>query len=125
MKPGKEPDSVLLEHIHECIERIQEYTNGYEKASFYGSPLVQDAVIRNLQTLAESTQRLSESLKDAEAEIPWRAIAGFRNVLVHGYLGIDPEIVWSVVETDLPSLSPAIERMTSALRPSPPHSNQP
>lgn len=125
MKPDSESDQVLLEHIHECIERIQEYTNGYEKASFDGSTLVQDAVIRNLQTLAESTQRLGGSLKGAETGIPWRAIAGFRNVLTHGYLDIDLAIVWSVVEKDLPEVASAVERMTRALRPSQSHSNQP
>lgn len=74
--------------------------------------MVQDAVVRNLQTLAESTQRLSASLKATEPDVPWDSIAGFRNVLVHNYLGIDLESVWSVVETDLPELKSAIERMT-------------
>ena len=73
--------------------------------------MVQDAVVRNLQTLAESTQRLSASLKATEPDVPWDSIAGFRNVLVHNYLGIDLELVWNVVETDLPELKSAIERM--------------
>ena len=114
MKPGRESDQVLLEHIQECIERIREYTNGYQKSSFDGSPLVQDAVIRNLQPLAESTQRLRESLKNTEKGIPWRAIAGFRNVLTHAYLDVDLRVVWSVVEKDLPKLAHAVERMTRA-----------
>lgn len=110
MNPDTHSDAVLLIHLCECIERIQEYTGG-ERAAFFGSHLVQDAVVRNLQTLAESTQRLSGSLKATEPDAPWRAIAGFRNVLVaHGYLTIDPEAVWSVVEQDLPALAEAIER---------------
>ena len=115
MKAGGKADGVLLDHIRECIERIQEYT-GRERAVFFESHLVQDAVVRNLQILAESTQRLSETIKDNEKDVPWRAIAGFRNVLVHGYLGIDLEIVWSVVEKDLPKLSSAIERMARSVR---------
>ena len=110
MKPSGEADRVLLDHIRECIGRIEEYTGG-ERSVFFESHLVQDAVVRNLQTLAESTQRLSRTLKDTEQSVPWRAIAGFRNVLVHGYLGIDLEAVWSVVEKDLPELSSAFERM--------------
>ena len=110
MKPGTETDRVLLEHMNECIDRIREYT-GDERATFYGSHLVQDAVVRNLQTLAESTQRLSETLKDTEPGVLWRAIAGFRNVLAHSYLEIDLEVVWSVIETDLPELAAAIKRM--------------
>ncbi len=68
-------------------------------------------MIRNLQTLAESSQRLSDELKATEAQIPWRELAGFRNVIVHGYLGVDLGAVWLVVEQDLPALSDALARM--------------
>ena len=114
MNPSGAADRVLLAHIRECIGRIEEYT-GRERTIFFESHLVQDAVVRNLQTLAESTQRLSQTLKDAEQSLPWRAIAGFRNVLAHGYLGIDLEAVWSVVEKDLPALSSAVERMARSI----------
>ena len=60
MNAGGEADRVLLDHIRECIERIQEYTD-QERSVFFESHLVQDTVMRNLQTLAESTQRLSEA----------------------------------------------------------------
>lgn len=75
------------------------------------SRLVQGAVIRNLQTLTESSQRLSDEIKATEAQIPWRELAGFRNVIVHAYLGVDLEAVWLVVEQDLPVLSDAVSRM--------------
>ena len=116
MKPDSRSDRVLLEHILECIARIREYTGG-KRATFDGSKMVQDAVVRNLQTLAESTQRLSESLRNTEPGVPWRAIAGFRNVLTHGYLDIDVEAVWSVIELDLPELASAVERMMREARP--------
>lgn len=109
-----EADRLLLAHIRQCIERIRDYTGG-DRTKFLDSHLVQDAVVRNLQILAESTQRLSESLKATEPAVPWRAIAGFRNVLAHNYLGIDLTAVWSVVEMDLPELSSAIERMSRAI----------
>ena len=106
-------DLALLEHIRGRIARIEEYTNR-ERSTFYDSHLVQDAVIRNLQTIAESSQRLSDGLRATEPEVPWRAIAGFRNVLVHDYFEIDLEVVWSVVEQDLPKLVAAVDRMTQA-----------
>ena len=71
--------------------------------------------MRNLQTLAESTQRLSGPLKATEPAVPWNAISGFRNVLAHNYLGIDLAVVWSVVEKDLPELGSAIERMSRVI----------
>ena len=96
--------------MRECIERVREYTAA-DRARFETSRLVQDAVIRNLQTLTESSQRLSDSIKGTEPQVPWRELAGFRNVIVHGYLGIDLAAIWLVVEQDLPPLAAALDRM--------------
>ena len=112
MKQGSAADAALLEHMRECIARVCEYT-GLDHARFEGSRMVQDAVVRNLQTLTESSQRLSDEIKATEPQVPWRELAGFRNVLVHGYLGIDLAAVWAVVEQDLPGLGLAIDRMTA------------
>ena len=116
MNPGPEADRVLLAHMRDCLDRILEYTNA-ERSRFDASRLVQDAVIRNLQTLAESSQRLSSEIKGTEPQIPWRELAGFRNVIVHGYLGVDLGAVWLVVEQDLPPLSAAVDRMANHLGP--------
>ena len=83
MIAGPDSDQALLDHILECIGHVENYTaKGREE--FESSTMVQDATVRNLQVLAESTQRLSEEIKSTEPEIPWRQIAGFRNTLVHG-----------------------------------------
>ena len=116
MNPGPESDRVLLAHMRDCLDRIAEYTHA-ERARFDASRLVQDAVIRNLQTLAESSQRLSNDIKGTEPQIPWRDLAGFRNVIVHGYLGVDLGAVWLVVEQDLPALTLAVNRMAKRLGP--------
>src|ERR1039457_5478042 len=79
------------------------------KEAFRESDLIQDAVLRNLQTLAESTQRIGDHLKARHPEVDWRAIAGFRNVLVHDYLGINLERIWEIVSVHLPLLSSQIE----------------
>ncbi len=75
--------------------------------------MVQDAVVRKLQTLTKSSQRLWGPIKATEPLVPWRELAGFRNVLVHGYLGTDMQAVWSVVEQDLPALAAAMARMAA------------
>ncbi len=104
-------DRLYLIHISECIERIESYVAGKDRQEFFDSTLLQDAVIRNLQTMAESTQRLSDEAKESKPEIDWFKIAGFRNVLVHDYLGLDVQRVWNIVEKDLPALKQAIQRM--------------
>lgn len=103
-------DTVFLYHIQECIRRIEENIAG-GKDRFLKSHTLQDAVIRNLQTMAESTQRLSDELKDAHPEIEWHRIAAFRNVLVHDYLGIDIERIWEITQRDIPPLKQSILRM--------------
>lgn len=107
-------DRVYLHHILECIARIEGNTAG-GKGEFEASHTPQDAVLRNLQTLAESTQRLSDSLKASRPEIEWRRIAAFRNILVHNYLGIDLGTVWTIVEHDLPGLKSAISDLLETL----------
>ena len=100
-------DSVYLQHIAECIRRIEENTSkGREE--FLQSHTLQDAVLRNLQTLSEATQRLSDVAKVRNQHIEWSRIAAFRNVLVHNYLGIDLEIVWDITQRDVPKLKRAI-----------------
>jgi uncharacterized protein with HEPN domain len=90
-------DALYLAHVLECIRRIEENTaSGYE--AFMASHVLQDAALRNLQTLSEATQRLSPELKARHPGIPWREIAAFRNVLVHNYLGIDLKAVWTVIK---------------------------
>jgi uncharacterized protein with HEPN domain len=96
-------DRLYVQHISDCIRRIERYCQDGELA-FRESELIQDAVLRNLQTLAESTQRISDRLKLLHPEIDWRAIAGFRNVLVHDYLGINLTRIWEIVSVHLPTL---------------------
>lgn len=101
-------DRLYLRHILDCIEKIQEYT-GQVRSVFEDSVLIQDAVLRNLHTLAESTQRLSDELKEEITSVPWTEVSGFRNIIVHDYLGVDLDQVWSVLENDLPVLREALE----------------
>lgn len=95
-------DKLYLIHILERIARIQEYVVDGQ-SSFMESTLVQDAVMRNLQTMGESVRRLSEETKSGRSEADWRSITGFRNVIVHNYLGMTLDRVWEVVERHLPT----------------------
>jgi uncharacterized protein with HEPN domain len=111
-------DRVYLKHVLRCIARLEEYTAA-GRESFLSSPLIQDGVIRNLQTLAESSQRLSESIKASSADVDWKGLAGFRNVLVHDYLGVDLVLVYRAVEQDVPRQKRACERALANRDPSP------
>jgi uncharacterized protein with HEPN domain len=103
-------DRLYLVHISECIERVERYTQGGEEG-FFRDEKTQDAVVRNLQVLAESSMRLSAELKESHPEVDWRMIAGFRNVVVHDYLGLNMRTEWAIVTRDLPELKRRITTM--------------
>ncbi len=96
-------DRLYLIHVQEAIERIEEYTRD-GKEFFVEDHKTQDAVLRNLHTLAESSQRISKALKEQYPQVDWRILSAFRNVVVHDYLGISLDRVWDIVENDLPDL---------------------
>ena len=96
-------DTLYLESMRECLERIDDYTAGGEEV-FMASKLVQDGVIRNLEVIGEATKNLSDDLRSANPEIPWRQIAGMRDVLIHDYLRVNLRRIWQTVVSDLPPL---------------------
>ncbi len=99
-------DATYLIHILECIEKIERFLQN--KNLLEDVEMVDDAIIRNLQIMAESTQKLSEKIKISVHEIPWRDISDFRNKLVHDYLGIDLEMIYDVIENEIPQLKKKI-----------------
>ena len=111
----KDP-AVYMSHALECVERIERFTRGGEDL-FLGDELIQGAVLHNLQVMAQSILRLPEELKGLRPEVDWRGLAGFRNVLVHDYLGVNLQRVWEIVERDLPTLKVALEVMRDRLGP--------
>ncbi|MFM1655830.1 DUF86 domain-containing protein [Brevibacillus sp. B_LB10_24] len=79
--------------------------------AFTESTMVQEAVIRNFEIIGEATKKLTKELRDAHPSIPWRRIAGFRDVLIHDYMNIDPEEVWNVITGFLPELKRKVQEL--------------
>jgi uncharacterized protein with HEPN domain len=87
----------------DAINRALEYTEPGE-AQFRSDLKTQDAVLRNLETLGEATKKLNSRTRALSAGTPWREIAGFRDVIAHDYLEVDLDLVWNVIESELPGL---------------------
>ena len=107
-------DSVYLRHILEAISRIERHVSGGRDA-FFASDVLQDATMRNLQTLSEATQRLSEAAKATQPQIPWPQVAAFRNVLVHFYLDLDHGRTYDAIANDLGDLREFMVAMAALL----------
>ncbi|MGD0697672.1 MAG: DUF86 domain-containing protein [Terriglobia bacterium] len=104
------PDRVYLLHIRDAIRRILEYTREGKEA-FMTRPIVQDAVVRNLEIVGEAVKNLSDSLKVGHPGVPWKRIAGMRDKMIHEYFGVNLELVWEVVQGDLRKFETAVESM--------------
>ena len=85
-------------------ERVISYTAGMDQATFVGDGLRYDATLRNLSVLGEAATHIPAGIRAAHAEIPWRQIIGTRNRLVHAYLTISNDVVWSIIRDDIPPL---------------------
>ncbi len=94
----------LIEDIQEGIHRILLYTDGKTHDEFLADLRTQDAVVRNIEIIGEATKKLPVDFKQDHADIPWKAIAGTRDKLVHDYFGVNYDVVWTIVRNDLPSL---------------------
>lgn len=103
-------DLLYLTSISDAIQKIQDYTrNGRD--SFLGNPMAQDAVIRNFEIIGEAAKRLSDDTKSNAPHLPWRSICGFRDVLIHDYMGVDIDEVWNVVTDHIPPLAETVQRL--------------
>ena len=107
-------DRARLRHILEAITHIQKYAARGENA-FRRDELIQNWMVRHLQILGEAARALSGQFRDRHPEVPWLNIMDMRNVLVHEYFGIDLDIVWRVVERELPDLRRKIEAILKEL----------
>ncbi len=100
---------VYAQHVLAAIEKIRRIE---QRGDLTRDDVLYDATLRNLQTLSEATQRLPDELKSAYPQIPWQQISGFRNILVHNYLGdIDAQTIAMVVKQHLPPLDIAVRHM--------------
>jgi len=102
---------LLLEDILEACERIIEYTRDLTYEDFRKNYLVVDAVIRNFTIIGEAAGRISTEFRDNHNDIEWNRIKGFRNRIVHDYFGIDYQIVWIIIENNIPELRDLIKRI--------------
>ena len=101
-------DRVYLLHIRDAVRRILDYTEAGRDA-FLSDPMTQDAAVRNLEVIGEAAKNLSPGFRDAHPEIPWKPMAGMRDRLIHEYFGVDLELVWQVVERELPAIASRID----------------
>ena len=94
-----------------AIQKIGRYTSQMDHEAFISDELVIDGVARNLEIIGEAARQLPEEFRRAHIEIPWTQIAGLRNRIVHDYFGVDLEIIWEIIQHDLPELKKQVNAL--------------
>ena len=88
-------DLLYIDHILESIEKIESFTKDLTKKEFSKNDLVQDAVIRNFEIIGEASKKVSKDIKQTYHKISWKEISGMRDKLIHDYMGVDVDVIWT------------------------------
>ena len=104
-------NALFLTDIRQACERVLEFTKGLSRDDFFKDAKSHDAVLHNLQIIGEAVKHLSGEFKAEHPDIPWRKIAGFRDLIVHEYFGIDAHILWDIIRREVPLLRDQIRKL--------------
>ncbi len=110
---SKRPIDLLLNDIRQAIDRIEQYIKNLSFDDFSDDQKSVDAVVRNLEIIGEAASRLPDEFREKYSEIEWYKVVGLRHRIVHEYFGIDLEIIWQILQKDLPELRRKITRIMS------------
>ncbi|MCK5698537.1 MAG: DUF86 domain-containing protein [Candidatus Aenigmarchaeota archaeon] len=104
-------EKIFLRHIMESIENIEDFTKDISITEFQDSALIQNGVIRCLEIIGEAVKNIPDDMKKRYPEVPWKKIAGLRDVLIHAYFEVDLDLTWDITKTDLPELKKNIKKI--------------
>jgi len=113
-----EPVREWLFYLDDMIgfaNRVLDYTQGFDQAGFEASQLNYDATLRNLELIGEAATHIPAAVRSRHPDIAWRMIVAMRNRLIHGYLGIDNDTVWSIIRDEIPALLQKLQAMRAAI----------
>lgn len=108
---GKMGDKQRLQHIAEAINEIETYTAGKTLSDFVENSMMRFASVKQIEIIGEAANLLTPELRELHADVAWRQIIGLRHILVHEYFGIDAEVIWQIVENDIPVLKERIDEI--------------
>ena len=92
-------------------EKVMSYTEGLNQDAFVAAELTYDASLRNIELIGEAATHVPSAVRDAHPEIPWSAIIGTRNRIVHAYLGIDNDVIWTIIQDAIPAMLPRLRAL--------------
>ena len=116
MSESGKDNSRFLSHIIKSIELINQYSSDMSKNDFYMEQEKQDAIIRRLEIIGEAAKNLPQNFRKNYSNVPWKEMAGMRDILAHRYFGIDLEIAWETIQKKLPEVEPKIRKIYNSIK---------
>jgi uncharacterized protein with HEPN domain len=107
---------LFVEDIRGSVEKIERYIKDLSYNEFIENEIVIDAVIRNLEVIGEAATNIPESIRKKYHTIPWKRMIGLRNIMIHGYFGVDLEIIWEIITRNLPETKPLIMKILEEIK---------
>ena len=114
--PGQREWRFYLDDMIAFAEKVLVYTDGFQQQAFVASGLNYDATVRNLELIGEAATHIPDVVRQAHPRIPWRQVIATRNRLIHGYLGIDNDTLWSIIQDDVPHLLNQLKTLRGPLQ---------
>ncbi len=106
---------LYVEDMIEFGERVLSYAVGLDRDAFIADTRTYDAILRNIEMIGEAATHIPDHVREAHPEVEWRSVIGARNRVAHGYLGIDDDVVWDIVQTAVPDLLPKLRRLLDSV----------
>lgn len=109
--PKKRLYKLFINDIIDAITKIESYTKDLDYDAFSKGSIIQDAVIRNLEIIGEASRNIPNYVKEKYPNIPWKRMVGLRNIVIHGYFGVDLDNIWKIIKENIPSVKPDIMKI--------------
>ena len=106
---------LYVQDMIEFSEKVMSYTDGFDQDTFVSDGIIYDATLRNIELIGEAATHVPDEIREENTHIPWRMIVGTRNRVAHAYLGLDDDVIWSIIQGDVPDLLPKLRRLLDSV----------
>ena len=111
----KRAPNLYVHDMLDVINKIEKYIDNLTYEDFTQQGMLIDAILRNLEVFGEAAKGIPDNIKEEYPDIPWKRIIGLRNIVIHGYFGVDLENIWEIISKNIPEVKPAVVKLSQEI----------